>query len=133
VAGFSFVKFIHNGPKGVIWLKGTSCTVQFGPVHEDEKYNRRGTWHLGEGVDILSWLNGENESERLSARLPKIIGLFAARLWARRILDCFRNAVAVEDPCHAPLFTDPDREAIRDLGLGRYRARHIQHRCACFA
>jgi hypothetical protein len=60
-------------------------------------------------------------------------GLFAARLWARQILDRFRDAVAVTAPCHAHLYTDPDREAIRDFNLRRSRARGAQHRCARFA
>jgi hypothetical protein len=45
---------------------------------------------------------------------------FAARLWARHILDRFRDAVAVTAPCHTPLYSDPDREEIRDFNLGRY-------------
>jgi hypothetical protein len=58
-----------------------------------------------------------------------------SRLWARRILDRLRDAVAVTvtaPPCHALLHTDPDREAIRDFNLGRSRARGVQHRCARF-
>jgi hypothetical protein len=65
--------------------------------------------------------------------LVSSFGLFAARLWARRILDRFRDAVAATAPCHAPLYSDPDREAIRDFNLGRSRARDVQHRCARFA
>jgi hypothetical protein len=66
--------------------------------------------------------------------LVSSFGLFAARLWARHILDRFRDAVAVTAPCHAPLYSDPDREAIRDFNLGRSRARGgIQYSCARFA
>jgi hypothetical protein len=66
--------------------------------------------------------------------LVSSFGLFAARLWARHILDRFRDAVAVTAPCHAPLYSDPDREAIRDFNLGGSRARGgIQYRCARFA
>jgi hypothetical protein len=65
--------------------------------------------------------------------LVSSFGLFVARLWARRILDRFRGAVAVTAPCHAPLYTDPDREAIQDFNLGRIRACGVQRRCARFA
>jgi hypothetical protein len=65
--------------------------------------------------------------------------LFATRLWARRILDRFRDAVAISALFHAHLYTDPDREAIRDFNLERSRARGVQHLCvralpksACF-
>jgi hypothetical protein len=64
--------------------------------------------------------------------LVSSFGLFAARLWARRILDRFRDAVAITAPCHAPL-SDPNREIIPDFILGRARARGVQHRCARFA
>jgi hypothetical protein len=36
---------------------------------------------------------------------------------------------AIQASCHAPLHSDPDREAIRDFNLGRSRARRVQHRC----
>jgi hypothetical protein len=60
-------------------------------------------------------------------------GLFAARLWARRILDRFQDAVAVTALCHAPLYSDPGREAIGDFNLVRSRARGVKHPCARLA
>jgi hypothetical protein len=50
--------------------------------------------------------------------LVSSFGLLAARLWARHILDRFQDAIAVTTPCHAPLYSDPDRKAIRDFNLG---------------
>jgi hypothetical protein len=65
--------------------------------------------------------------------LESSFGLFAAGLWARRILDRFRDAIAATAPCHAPLHTDADRWEIRDFNLGRSRAHGVQNRCARFA
>jgi hypothetical protein len=59
---------------------------------------------------------------------------FAARLRARRILYCFRDAVAVTAPCHAPLYHTPTLIVRRfgtstweDLGLAAYSTAV----CAC--
>jgi hypothetical protein len=81
----------------------------------------------------LQWRNTSREQLFSIYRhyLVSYFGLFAARLWARHILDRFRDTVAVKAPCHAPLYSDPDHEAIRDLG--RSRARGVQRRCARFA
>jgi hypothetical protein len=59
--------------------------------------------------------------------------LLAARLWACRILDRFRDAVTVSAPCHTPLYSDPGRGAIRDFSLGSFQARRVQRRCARLA
>jgi hypothetical protein len=40
---------------------------------------------------------------------------------------------AIQAPCQVPLYSDPDREAIRDFNLGRSQARRIQNRCARLA
>jgi hypothetical protein len=66
--------------------------------------------------------------------LVSLFGLFAACLWARQILDRFRDAVAVAAPCHVPLNSDPDRKAILDdFNLERSQAHGMQHRCARLA
>jgi hypothetical protein len=51
--------------------------------------------------------------------LVSSFGLFTARLWARRILERFQDAVAVTAPCYAPLYTDPNREAVWGLQPGK--------------
>jgi molybdopterin biosynthesis enzyme len=84
----------------------------------------------------LQWRNTSREQLFSMYRhytLVSSFGLFAARLLARRILDRLRDAAAVTAPCQAPLYSDPDREAIRDFNLGRSQARGVQHRCARFA
>jgi hypothetical protein len=78
----------------------------------------------------LQWRNTSREQLLSIYRhcLVSSFGLFAARLWARQILDRFRYAVAVTAPCHAPLHSDPDIYIVRqfgtstweDLGLAAY-------------
>jgi hypothetical protein len=83
----------------------------------------------------LQWRNTSMEQLFSMYRhyLVSSFGLLAARLWVRRILDRFRDAVAVTAPCHAPLYSDPGRGAIRNFNLGRSRARSVQYRCARLA
>ncbi len=49
--------------------------------------------------------------------LVSTFGLFASRLWARRILARFSDAIAVAASSNFPHFPDPDREIIRDFHL----------------
>jgi hypothetical protein len=56
--------------------------------------------------------------------------LFGVRLWARHVHDRFRDAVAVTTPCHAPMYSDPDHEAIRDFNQGSFQALTAARACS---
>ena len=83
-------------------------------------------------VHALQWRNTSKEQLFSMYRryLVSSFGLFVSRLWARHILDRFRDAVGVTAPCHAPQFSDPDREITRDFHLGRLHARRAQRSCS---
>jgi hypothetical protein len=71
----------------------------------------------------LQWRNTSREQLFSMYRhcLVSSFGLFAARLWARRILDRFRDAVAVTATCHAPLIVRQfGTSTWEDLGLAAY-------------
>jgi hypothetical protein len=99
---------------------------------------------VGNFIEFIAGVKTTRALQWRSTRMKQLFGIYhhclvssfsliVARLWACRISDRFLGAVAARAPCHAPLYTDPDREAIRGFNLGISRARGVQYRCARFA